>query len=188
VLAQLFLNPTSALHVRELARRTDSQPGTLNRELHKLAAAGLLLQTKVGNQVQYQANRACPIFDDLTNLLRKTDGIAGLVAEAIVGLEGVECALIFGSVARGEETAYSDVDVLILGNVLFGSAVEALYEVQAKLAREINPAVYPVEDFRQRLAHGDTWAHEVASKPKLFLVGNVDDFTELIGHQTPDSV
>lgn len=180
-LAELFLNPTNTLHVRELARRTETQPGTLNRELHKLAAAGLLVRTKVGNQVQYQANRACPIFDELTTLFRKTDGIAAAVADALAGVEGIECALIFGSVARGEETPYSDIDVLILGKILFVDVVEKLYPTQSKLGREINPAVYRVEEFREKFVVGDTWAREVDSKPKLFLVGTLDDFKKIVG-------
>lgn len=186
LLAQLFLNPSIALHVRELARRIGAQPGTLNRELHKLADAGLLLRSKVGNQVQYQANESCVIFTDLATLLRKTDGIAATIAEALSPLAGIQNALIFGSVARGDETPYSDVDVLVLGDAPFADVAEVLYPVQSQLGREINPVVYRVDDFRERLARGDTWAREVASKPALFVVGNVDDFTQSMSRSVRD--
>ena len=176
LLAQLFLNPSTALHVRELARRTGTQPGTLNRELHRLEIAGLLVRNKVGNQVHYQADRSCPIFEDLANLLRKTDGVAALIAEALSPVAGIQSALIFGSIARGEETPYSDVDVLILGDALFADVVEALHPTQSKLGREINPVVYRAEDFREKLATEDTWAREVIANPKLFVAGGAHDF------------
>lgn len=183
LLAQLFLNPSTALHARELARRTGIQPGTLNRELHKLATAGLLVRNEVGNQVHYQADRTCPIFEDLANLLRKADGVAALIAEALSPLAGIQIALIFGSIARGAETPYSDVDVLILGDTLFADVVEALYPTQSRLGREINPVVYRLDDFREKLANGNTWAREVISKPKLFVAGNVDDFAKSVQAQ-----
>lgn len=191
VLAILLLQPDAALHVRELARRTGSQPGTLNRELTKLAQAGVLLRQQVGNQVQYQANRACPVFAELAGLLRKTSGLAGVLAEALAPLAAagqVQSALVYGSVARGEETAASDVDVLLLGELSLADAVEALHPAQDTLRREINPVVYRPADFAAALAAGNTWAREIVTRPKLFLIGGADDFAELAGHPAPAGV
>lgn len=191
VLSILLLHPDTALHVRELARRTGSQPGTLNRELAKLAQAGLLLRRQVGNQVQYQANRACPVFTELASLLRKTSGLAGVLADALapLALAGrVRSALVYGSVARGEETAGSDVDVLILGDLGLADAVEALHPVQDTLRREINPVVYRPADFSAAVVAGNTWAREVVAQPKLYLIGGADDFAELAGHPAPAGI
>ncbi|MBB4842158.1 putative nucleotidyltransferase [Paucibacter oligotrophus] len=183
VLAILLLNPQTSLHVRELARQTGSQPGTLNRELTKLAKAGVLLQQRVGNQVHYQANRACPVFDELAGLLRKTSGMSTVLADALAPFSGrIRSALVFGSVARGEETSTSDVDVLILGELGLAEVVEALHPLQDNLRREINPVVYRPADFLDKLASGNTWAKEVVTKPKLFLIGTADDFAEFVGH------
>lgn len=188
VLSRLLLHPDTSLHVRELARQTGSQPGTLNRELAKLAEAGVLLRQPVGNQVHYQANRACPVFDELAGLLRKTAGLAGVLADALAPLAGrglVQLALVFGSMARGQETAGSDVDVLLLGDLTLADAVEALHPAQGMLHREINPVVYRPADFAAALAAANTWAREIVAKPKLFLIGGADDFAELAGHSTP---
>lgn len=189
VLAILLLDPQASLHVRELARRTGSQPGTLNRELAKLAEAGVLLRRRVGNQVHYQANRACPVFDELAGLLRKTAGIPAMLAAALAPLaDRIRSALVFGSVARGEETSASDVDVLILGEVSLAEAVHALHPLPAGLGREINPVVYRPNDFLDKLAAGNTWAGEVVARPKVFVVGTSDDFAELVGHPAPAGV
>ncbi|QDQ26885.1 nucleotidyltransferase domain-containing protein [Chitinimonas arctica] len=189
VLSLLLLHPELSLHVRELARQTAIQPGTLNRELGKLAAAGVLLRQRVGNQVHYQANPACPVFEELAGLLRKTSGLATVLADALAPIaEHIQSALVFGSVARGKETTSSDIDVLVLGDVGFADVVEHLHPIQETLRREINPVVYRIADFREKLVTGNTWAREVAVQPKLFLMGTADDFAKLIGHPTADSI
>lgn len=191
VLSRLLLHPDRSLHVRELARQTSSQPGTLNRELAKLAQAGVLLRQQVGNQVHYQANRQCPVFDELAGLLRKTAGLAAVLADALAPLANagrIRVALVYGSVARAAETAASDVDVLVLGDLDLADAVEALHPAQDRLGREINPMVYRPADFAAALAAGNTWAREVVARPKLFLIGDADDFAELAGHPAPAGV
>lgn len=191
VLSRLLLHPDTSLHVRELARQTGTQPGTLNRELAKLAQAGVLLRQQVGNQVHYQANRSCPVFDELAGLLRKTAGLAAVLVDTLAPLADaghIDVALVFGSVARGEETASSDVDVLILGDLALADAVEALHPAQDTLHREINPVVYRPADFADTLAAGNTWARDIVAKPKLFLIGGADDFAELVGHPAPAGV
>lgn len=189
VLSALLLHPDTAWHVRELARRIDALPGSTNRELVKLADAGILLRQHVGNQVHYRANRDCPVFAELAGMLRKTSGLPTLLAQALQPFAWhIRCALVFGSVARGEENSYSDVDVLVLGEVGFADVMEALHPMQQKLQREINPVVYLAEDFHAKLASGNTWAREIVEKPKLFLIGNADDFAKLIEDTESDRV
>ena len=127
-LTQLLLHPDCSYHVRELARLTGTTPGTLHKELARLAAAGLLLREQQGNQVRYRANRECPVFPELAGLFRKTSGAVSVLADALHALEPApELAIIFGSLARGEENANSDVDLLIIGDATFGDTIKALY-------------------------------------------------------------
>lgn len=189
ILSALLLHPDASWHVRELARQLNVLPGSLNRELIKLAEAGILSRQHIGNQVHYRANRDCPVFAELAGLLRKTSGLATVLAKALQPLaDHIQFALVFGSVARGEETAYSDVDVLILGDIGFADVIEAFYPVQHEVQREINPVVYRTDDFRAKLASNNTWAREVVDKPKIFLSGNADDFAKLVGHSEPHGV
>lgn len=182
VLSALLLHPDTTWHVRELARRLNALPGSLNRELQKLADAGILSRQRVGNQVHYRANLACPVFLELTGLLRKTSGLATVLAEVLQPLaDRIDCALIFGSVARGEEAAGSDVDVLVLGELEFGEVLTAFHPAQGVVQREINPVVYRTIDFRNKVTSKNTWAREVLRNPKLFLIGSADDFAKLVG-------
>jgi predicted nucleotidyltransferase len=189
VLSALLLQPEMSWHVRELARRLDVLPGSLNRELVKLADAGILSRQQIGNQVHYRANRNSPVYDELAGLLRKTSGLATVLADALRPLgDRIRSALIFGSVARGEEHAHSDVDVLVLGDADFADVLEALHPAQAQVLREINPVVYRPEDFRAKLATNNTWAREVVERPKLFLIGGADDFAKLVGDRQSEPV
>lgn len=184
VLGLLLLNPDATYHVRELARLTGTSAGTLHKELSKLTQGGLLRRQEVGNQVRYGANRDCPIFDELASILRKTSGLVDVLASALSSVEkDVALAFVFGSVARGEQQSNSDVDVMLVGSLGFADAVQALHPAQATLQREINPAVYSVEEFRRRAASDDSFVREVLAKPKLFVVGNENELGKLTQDQ-----
>lgn len=182
VLALLLLQPQSAFHLRELARLTTSHPGTLARELDKLARAGLLLRSEQGNQVRYQADTGHPLFGDLAALFRKTHGVVPALREALAPLDRkIRLALVFGSMARGTASAGSDVDVLVLGSVGFAELVQALFPLHAALGREINPVLYTPKEFATRVRGGDAFARDVLAKPRLFVKGDADELAELAG-------
>jgi DNA-binding HxlR family transcriptional regulator len=187
VLGQLFLNPESDYHVRELARLTGTAPGTLHKELTRLADAGLLLRKALGNQVRYQANSQCPVFAELAALMRKTTGAVPLIAQALAPLTPA-LVLIFGSVASGTETAASDVDVMVIGGMGFAAVVQATYPVQLELGRDINPVVYSPPEFARRVQAQDPFVTDLLVKPKLFLIGTDHDLSQLAGHQAAAGV
>ena len=187
VLSLLLLHPDVDYHVRELARQTDTAPGTLHKELVRLAAVGLLLRKQQGNQVRYQANRQCPVFPELAGLLRKTTGAAELLTTALTPLQP-PLALIFGSVASGTETASSDVDVLIIADVGFADVVRVTHPVQAELGREINPVVYSAQEFKRRVQEQDAFVQDILNKPKIFLMGTENDLSQLAGHSATAGV
>lgn len=172
ILGLLLLKPNASYHVRELARLTNTAPGTLHKELAKLTISGILQSKKVGNQVHYSANLACPIYEELASIFRKTSGLADVLAEALISVKDqITVAFVFGSVGRGEQQSTSDVDVMIIGALSFGDAVQLLHPTQAILQREINPVVYSTEEFQRRVKNNDSFLNEVLTKPKLFIIG-----------------
>ena len=184
VLGLLLLHPDESLHGREIARRTGLPPGTLTRELKRLADVGLLNCERRGNQLAYSANRQSPIFEELAGILRKTSGLADVVAQALEPLtDSIDVAFIFGSVARGTETQGSDVDLMIIGSVDFGVVVDALHLAQQQLSRDINPKVFTPRDWRNRLEGRDPFLREVVAGKKLFLIGGENGLKELGRHQ-----
>lgn len=183
-LAVLLLQPAEGFHLRELARQTRSNAGTLMRELDKLTEAGLLLRSEQGNQVRYQANRRCPLFEELAAMFRKTHGAAQLLRDSLAPLAArIQLALIFGSTAKGNQSEGSDIDMLIVGELGFAELVRALYPAQQTLQREINPVLYSAKEMRGRARAGDAFVREVTSKPVVFLMGDKDDLAELVGNK-----
>jgi len=185
VLNLLIFKTDRPLHGREIARRTNLPSGTVARELNRLADAGLLTREQQGNQTLYSADRRCPIFEEIAGILRKTTGLADVLAAALMPLgHAIEAAFIFGSFARGIERPGSDVDVLIVGSVDFGAVIDALHPVQQQLAREINPKVFSVREWQAKLAANDPFILDVLEKPKIFLIGDRDELEKLGGHQS----
>ena len=177
VLGLLLLHPDKKYHVREIARLTGTVAGTLHKELAKLAEAGVLTKKVSGNQVLYGADRNCIIFEELASILRKTTGIVDVLADALEPLAGkINAAFIFGSIAQGRETAGSDIDLLIIGNVSFKKAVTILQDAQETLHREINPKVYKKEEWMQLIREKNAFVKDVMAGKKLFVLGSFDEF------------
>lgn len=173
VLGALLLHPESSLHVRELARLTGASPGSLHRDLRAMADLGLLVRQEVGRQVHYRANVQSPVFEELAGLLRKTAGLVDVLREALVPVaDRIERAFVYGSMARGEEHAHSDVDVMIVGDLDFADAVVALAPAQEKLRREINPTVFTSGELAKKLRQRDSFVAQAWRGPKLWLVGD----------------
>lgn len=185
-LTQLLLHPDSSYHVRELARLTGTTPGTLHKELAKLAGVGLLLREKQGNQVRYRANRDCPVFSELAGLFRKTSGVVGVLAEALQSLQPLpSIVFLFGSMARGEENAGSDVDLFLIGDCTFGEVAKALYPAQEKLQREINPVMLTSAELMLRDKNEDAFIRNILGGQKLFVIGTNHDLGKLVEHSSP---
>ncbi|MBI3373916.1 MAG: nucleotidyltransferase domain-containing protein [Betaproteobacteria bacterium] len=184
VLALLLLRPEESLHLREIARLTGKAPGTLLREMNTLTAAGVLLRKRVGNQVRFQANPGCPIFEDLRSILKKTVGVADLLSVALEPLAGrIRAAFVYGSIARGDERAGSDLDLMIVGEVRFAEVVAALAPAQDTLRREVNPNVYPALEFRRKAGAGDPFLRRALADRKIFIIGGEDDLGKPAAHR-----
>ncbi|MBS7521053.1 nucleotidyltransferase domain-containing protein [Serratia ureilytica] len=176
VLSLLFIEAGRAFHVREIARRTATQAGTLHKELSRLAESGILLRQRQGNQICYQANADCLIFPELAAIFRKVCGPAECLRQTLAAFgETIERAFIFGSVASGKATAASDIDVLIVGKLSFAEVIQAVYPLQATLGREINPKLYSPEEWRAALAENSAFIQDIMDKPQLWIVGDKDD-------------
>lgn len=186
VLAALLLQPGRSLHLRELARLAGSHAGTLAREVDKLTQAGLLLRTDQGNQARYSANVQHPLYAELAAMFRKTHGVAPALRAALEPLAGqIDLAFVYGSLASGTHTEYSDVDVMLVGTVDFVEAVQALYPLHEQLGREVNPVVWAPQELVAKAQAGDAFVRDVLRKPKLWIKGGEHELEQLAGHWPP---
>lgn len=172
VLGLLYGSTKSSFFLKEILRRTGMGVGTTKRELDRLHAAGILSLRKVGNQHHYYANPECPIYTELCAIVRKTSGLVDPIARVLAPLEkDIEYAFIFGSLASGNESSDSDVDLMIIGKASFSSVVKALHPVQEELSREINPKIYSKKEWEQKLLDKDNFIVNVMERPRLDVIG-----------------
>jgi predicted nucleotidyltransferase len=173
VLGLLLLHPERSYYLREIALLTSTIPGTLKRELDKLIEVGLLTVKKIGNQNHYQANRECPIYEDLANILRKTSGLVDVLMGGLLPLsKKIENAFVFGSVASGNANAKSDIDLMLIGDLTYAKVVSLMHPLQEQLGREINPKIFTVKEWQKLMQDNGAFVHDVLSKTKLFIIGN----------------
>ncbi|HOX06737.1 MAG TPA: nucleotidyltransferase domain-containing protein [Planctomycetota bacterium] len=180
VIGWFYTHPDERYFVRQLTALLGEDSTNLSRELARLADLGVLTREEEGRQKYYRANPQCAVFSELRSMAVKTFGVGDILSAALAPLaDHIRAAFIYGSFARGEEQARSDVDVMIVGDATFGDVVEALHPVQEKLGREVNPTVYPEAEFREKLAAGHHFLTSVFSAPKIFLRGDERDLAGL---------
>jgi len=164
------------LHVREIERQAGFSIATVRQELQKLVQLQLLITRRDGNRLYYRANNNHPLFPDIRNLVLKTSGLVE-VLKCALNKKGVNIAFIFGSIAKSQEGARSDVDLLVIGKVSLRSLSKWLSSVTDEIGRDINPHILSVDEFKKRKRKGDHFLSTVLNSPRLFIIGNEDELT-----------
>jgi predicted nucleotidyltransferase len=173
VLATLFGRPGRSFYAAEIIALARAGSGSVQRELADMTQVGLLTCTKVGHQKHYQANSASPVFNELCSLVLKTVGLADALRQALAPLANqISMAFVFGSMAKAQDSAHSDVDVLLVSNTLiYGDVFVALEPASQALSRSINPALYTEADFKARKLSDNAFITRVMQQPKIWLIG-----------------
>lgn len=177
VLGRLFGTPGRSYAVSELIQATGAGSGAVQRELAKLSGSGLLLVEQVGNQKRYRANPASPIHDELAAIVRKTFGLATPLREALEPLaDRIHAAFVYGSVAKGTDTAASDIDLLLVADELgYADVMARIHPLAETLGREVNPTIYTRAELRQRIEAGNSFVTRLLEQPRILLIGSDDD-------------
>ena len=173
----LFGQPKREFHLSELRRLTGLGSASLQRELNRLATAGLVRSERVGNLRCFQANPQSPVYRELVGLTRKTLGVEPMLREALLPLvPALQAAWVYGSTAKQTDTARSDIDVMLIGkNLRLGKVLELLVPLEAQLGRKINPTCYTPAEFQRRRAEPDSFVNRVLAQPILPLMGDVHE-------------
>lgn len=176
LLAVLFGQPDRSFYGNELLRLTGTGRGALQRELEKLVSADLVTVTPVGNQKHYQANAAAPIFAELRGIVMKTLGLADVLRTALNAVaDRIELAFVFGSVAKGTDTATSDIDLMVVTETLtYADLFEGLAAAEQVLGRKVNPMLYTPAALAEKVRTENSFVLRVLSQPKIFLIGTED--------------
>jgi predicted nucleotidyltransferase len=175
VLGLLFGEPARSFYATEIIDRAGAGRGTVQRELERLVSSGLVTAQQIGNQKHYRANTEAPVFDELRSIILKTSGLADPIRDALKPIaRKIELALIYGSVARGEEHARSDVDLLVVaGDLTLERLFARLAPAELAIGRTINPTLYTPEEFRSRRQR-NAFVQKVLAGPVIPLIGSID--------------
>lgn len=176
VLAWLFGQPDRSFYASELIGLAGAGSGAVQRELARLAQSGLVTARAVGNQKHYQANPAAPIYTELCGIVQKTVGLAGPLRDALAPLAArIRAAFVYGSVAKREDTAASDIDLMLISDDLAYSELYARLEhVSQRLGRTVNPTIYTPQELAKRVKRKDAFTMRVLAQPKVWIIAGDD--------------
>jgi predicted nucleotidyltransferase len=171
LLAYYFTNPTARLHLRGLAEWLSIDPSNLSRELHRLENGGLFRSEVSGRQKYFQLNRDYPLFDEVRSIVAKTIGAVPLIAQSLKKVEGIEGAYLYGSFARNQQDAASDIDVLVIGSPKGEALAEAMQKLERQLGREVSYTVLTRKEFDSRRTRKDAFLENVWHNKRVSLIG-----------------
>jgi len=167
------------LHLREIARRAGISPPEAKRELDNLVSLGIIKKQSRGNQVLFTPNTKCPFFNELRGIYIKTEGVAGQLRKSILDLRDAKYAFIYGSMANGNFSEKSDVDVLIIGNINEEEVVRSISNSQKGVGREINWVLWSERDFANKLKENGSFINSLLKGKKIWLAGDYDEFERI---------
>jgi predicted nucleotidyltransferase len=176
----LYGRADQSFYTREIAREVDASVGAVQRELENLSKVGLIVRKSVGSRVFYQANRDGAVFPEMRALVNKTIGIFGVLRSALRPLsKRIVAAFVYGSVSRQNETAQSDVALMVIGKATVDQVLSQLSMVEKGLGRSINPTVYSVAEFKSKLTAENHFLISVLKGQKVFLIGDDDELRKV---------
>ena len=182
VLAATMTQPEKWWFLSELAEYLGTSPSSLQRELSALVDTGILEQRRDGNRAYFRAQRRSPIYRELRSIFEKTAGIIPTIQTAVARFgDKILCSFVYGSVARAQEHATSDIDLMVIGIIDLGELTPALRKAERALGRELNATVYSVDEFRDRVKKNDHFLTAVLKRPKQFVKGSERELDAITG-------
>jgi predicted nucleotidyltransferase len=170
LLAYYFTNATARHHLRDLAERLSTDPSNLSKELRRLEREGLFRSEISGRQKYFELNREYPLFDEVRRIVGKTIGAVSLIRGSLKKIEDIDEAYLYGSFAKNQQDAASDVDLLIIGIPREEILAQAVRKLERQLGREINYAVLTSKEFESRRARKDAFLENVWHNKRVSLI------------------
>ncbi|MBN2461906.1 MAG: nucleotidyltransferase domain-containing protein [Candidatus Cloacimonetes bacterium] len=175
----LWDNDNVVLHMRDIERKSGFSIGTVQRELSKLLKLDLIKKMKDGNRIYYRANMEHPLYNDIVSIVQKTVGLATIIKQALSNITQIKYAFIFGSIASNKENSHSDIDLMVIGDIGLRQVVSVLSGIPEKTGREINPHVWSLMEFKDKIRLKDHFLTHVINSKLLFIIGKEDEFRRL---------
>lgn len=166
------VHPGARYHVRELSRLTGLSSASLQHELRRMAQLGALVREDEGGRAYYRADESHAVWRAWFLLLRASARPVDILREALVGASNLEGAFVFGSSARGDARAESDVDVFLIGSRTARNEVsDRLSEAEFLVGRELDVIGYDREQLAARIRSRNAFIQRVMDEPQEWVLG-----------------
>jgi predicted nucleotidyltransferase len=177
VLGLIFGHPERSFYMSEIVRNVHSGTGAVERELSRLQRSGLVSVERIGNQKHYRANHQSPIYPELQSLVIKTVALAEPLRKFLEPYsDKIKAAFVYGSVAKGTDTARSDIDLMVIGDELsYSELYAALQNAEDALHRKVSPTFLSQKDWRRKISDKGSFVSKVNALPKIFVLGSEKD-------------
>ena len=173
VLIDFAVHPEDSSHGREIQRRTGLSPRSLQTELARLEALGVITRHPDGRRVRYELVEKNPRWRALRALIRELADPVDVVRNALSDVPGIGAAFIFGSFARGDTREDSDVDVFIVDDgVPERRLARRTIDAEILLGREVSVVQMTRDELAGRIEEDSFFIRNVFSGPKLWLMGD----------------
>lgn len=178
----LFLqNPEEEFYQSDIVKKAAKALMQVQRVLKTLKEVGLISSVHRGRMVYYRAVKSHPAFEDLKNLFLKTISLGDGIRHALMPFQDkISFAFIFGSVARGDESLDSDIDLFIIADLTLRELSKALGPLSRGLQKELNPVLFGPHEFQKRISKKDHFLIKVLDAPKLWIMGNENELKQLV--------
>ncbi len=151
-------NQHNAVYLRELAKILRISPYTAKQYMDMLVREGLVHEERRANLRYFKANAASLVFRHLKialNLKKLID--AGIVKYLQDTVPNTSSIVLFGSLAKGEDTAESDIDLVVIGK-----KIRLDIEVfEGKLKKSITVHIFSWSDWKRKFTVDVPFYYEV---------------------------
>ena len=181
LLSLFFMRSEETFYLGEIVEHTGKDRGNISRELRNLESIGLLISRKEGNLKYYSLNKTYLLYDELRSIILKTRGAVGTLKETLSKAKNIDYAFIYGSIAAGTETAKSDIDLMVIGEISMENLLSLMRIPERTLGRQINSSLYSVKEYGNRMNKKDPFVARVMTEPKIVLIGEEDELQRIGG-------
>jgi predicted nucleotidyltransferase len=170
VLSLVLSAPERTFNLADLMTRSGAGSGAGQHTVRRLWEAGVLRESRMGNQRLFQANTEFPLYPELRSICAKSFGLAGMLRDALAPLiDEIDEAFVFGSVARGTDTAGSDIDLMVVGRVSLAPLLDQLAPLDAALGRSVHANLHHPAEWTV-LIKDDSVVQAVLESPTIRII------------------
>jgi len=177
ILKLFFKDPEKEYYFREIAKNLNKEPSYYQKYLDDFVEDKILLDERRGNMRFFRLNKEHSLYNEIKSIISKTLGAESEIKKIIDKFDNVECAFIFGSMAKGTENINSDVDLMLIGNINQDTLITEISSLEGKISREINYHIYSSQEIVKKIKEKDNFISNVFLSPIIKLKGNPYDFT-----------